>query len=194
VDRREQLTLSVYGADTGLAQLDTVRELFAEVYAEPPYCLGAGDVADFAADWPQRVAAPHFRLVLARYAGEPVGFAFGVQLGARTAWWNGALTPLSPHLITEWPGRTFAIMEIGVRLGYRRRGVARRMHAELIAGLTEERATLLVLPDAPVPRRAYLSWGYQPVGRIRPFPDGPVYDAMVKPLTGPGAAGADGCR
>lgn len=56
------------------------------------------------------------------------------------------------------------------------------MHAELTAGLAEERITLLVRPDAPAPRRAYLCWGYQPVGRIQPFPHGPVYDAMTKHL------------
>ena len=178
----DQLTLTVHGADTAAAQFDTVRALFAEAYAEAPYHLAAEDVADFAASWPRWIAQPHFRLVLARWAGEPVGFAFGAGLDTRTRWWHGALTPLSPYLTTEYPGRTFAIIEIGVRRPYRRRGVARRMHAELIAGLTEQRVTLLVLREAPAPRQAYLAWGYQPVGRIRPSPDGSVYDAMIMPL------------
>lgn len=191
----DQITLTSYGADTGLAQLSVVCGLFAEVYAEPPYWLGPEDVADFAAAWPGRVAAPNFRLVLARRAEEPVGFVFGTQLEAQNRWWDGALTPLSEHFTAEYPGRTFAIFEIGVRRPYRRQGVARRMHVALLARLTEQRVTLLVLPDARTPRRAYLSWGYHPVGRIRPFPDGPVYDAMIKPLTSPEsshAAGADG--
>ncbi|HEY2765864.1 MAG TPA: hypothetical protein VGJ13_17935 [Pseudonocardiaceae bacterium] len=65
---------------------------------------------------------------------------------------------------------------------YRQRGVARRMHAKLIDGLTEERVTLLVRPDTSAPRHAYRSWGYRPVGQIHPFPDGPIYDAMITSL------------
>lgn len=176
----DQLTLNHHGADTGLAQLCTIRDLYAEVYAEPPYCEGPADVAEFAADWPRRVGHPHFQLVIARWGSEPIGFSFGHQLPAQTGWWDGALTPLPDHITVEYSGRTFAIIEIAVRPRYRRRGVARRMHAALTAGLLEERITLLVRPDAPAPQHAYRSWGYQPVGRIQPFPDGPVYDAMTR--------------
>lgn len=181
-DDLDQLSLTVHGADTGLDQLGAVRELYAEIYAEAPYGEGPADVADFAADWPRRVTSPNFRLVLARRADEIIGFAFGVQLEAGTGWWDGALTPLPEDITAEYPGRTFAIIEIAVRPRYRQRGVARRMHAKLIDGLTEERVTLLVRPDAPAPWHAYQSWGYRPVGQIQPFPGGPVYDAMIKPL------------
>lgn len=182
VGEPDALTLTRYGPDTGPAQFEVVRELYAEIYAEPPYLVGPPEVRDFAAGLRRRVTEPDFRLVVARWAKEAVGFAFGVQLEPRTRWWDGALTPLSTEFTTERPGRTFAILEIGVRRPYRGQGVARRMHAELVAGLTEERVTLLVLPDAPAPRQAYHSWGYRPVGRIRLGPGGPVYDAMVKPL------------
>lgn len=176
-----RIILNNHGADTGLAQLSAIRDLYAEVYAEPPYCEGPADVADFAVGWPRRVAHSSFRLVIAQWCDEPIGFSFGHQLPVQTDWWNGALTALPDDITTEYPGRTFAIIEIAVRRRYRQRGVARRMHAELTAGLSEERVTLLVRPDAPAPRRAYRSWGYQPVGRIQPFPDGPVYEAMIKP-------------
>jgi hypothetical protein len=56
------------------------------------------------------------------------------------------------------------------------------LHTHLLAGLTEERATLLVRPDAAAARSAYLSWSYRPIGRLQPFPDGPIYDAMMKDL------------
>lgn len=177
----DQIVLDHHGADTGLAQLDVVRNLYAEVYAEPPYYEGPADVVDFVAGWPQRVRQPHFRLVVAWEGDELVGFSFGHQLPTQTGWWDGALTPLPDHITTEYAGRTFAIIELAVRRRYRRRGVARRMYAGLTAGLTEERITLLVRPDAPAPRHAYRSWGYRTVGRIQPFPDGPVYDAMIKP-------------
>ncbi|MGH3911829.1 MAG: GNAT family N-acetyltransferase, partial [Pseudonocardiaceae bacterium] len=146
---------------------------------------GPADVADFAAGWPLRIGYPHFCLVIARCGEELIGFSFGHQLPVRTGWWDGTLAPLPDEITTEYPGRTFAIIEMAVRHRYRQRGVARRMHARLTAGLTEERITLLVRPDAPAPQHAYRSWGYQPVGQVQPFPEGPVYDAMIKSCIAP---------
>ncbi len=180
-----QLTVTIYGTDTSLEQCAQVRDLYAEVYAEPPYGEGPAEVEDFAAGWHRTIDQRNFRLVIARRADEPIGFAFGVQLRVRTKWWKGALTPLPDDITTEYPGRTFAIIEIAVRYPYRQRGVGRQLHTHLIAGLSEERITLLVRPEAPAPRQAYLSWGYQTVGRIQPFPGAPVYDAMIKKLVLP---------
>ena len=181
----DQLTLTIYGTDTALGQRITVRDLYAEIYAEPPYNEGPAEVEDFASGWPRTIDQHNFRLVIARRESEPIGFAFGVQLRARTKWWEGALTPLPDSITTEVPGRTFAIIEIAVRLPYRQRGVGRQLHAHLTAGLSEERITLLVRPEAPAPQHAYRSWGYQAVGQIQPFPDGPIYDAMIKQLRVP---------
>lgn len=140
-------------------------------------------MADFAAGWPQQVGNPHFSLVIARWGDESIGF--GHQLPVQTGWWNGALTPLPDEITTEYPGQTFAIIEMAVRHPYRQQGVARRMHTGLTAGLTEERITLLVRPEAPAPQHAYRSWGYQPVGQVQPFPDGPVYDVIIKRCLAP---------
>lgn len=149
---------------------------------QPPYNQGPAEVEDFTSGWPRRIDQLNFRLVIARRADEPVGFAFIFQLPAQTKWWSGAVTPLPNDTTTERPGRTFAIIEIAVRRPYRQRGLGRMLHTHLTAGLSEERITLLVRPDAPAPQHAYLSWGYQPVGQIQPFPDGAVYDAMIKSL------------
>jgi ribosomal protein S18 acetylase RimI-like enzyme len=186
----DQLTLTIYSTDTSLGQRSTVCELYADIYAEPPYNEGPTEVEDFASDWPRRIDQRNFRLVVARRADEPIGFAFGLQLPTQTKWWEGALTHLPTDITAERPGRTFAIIEIAVRRPYRQRGVGRMLHTHLTAGLSEERITLLVRPDAPAARHAYLSWGYQPVGQIQPFPDGPVYDVMIKSLLSPGACGA----
>ncbi|MDQ3762375.1 MAG: GNAT family N-acetyltransferase [Actinomycetota bacterium] len=143
---------------------------------------GPAEVEDFTSGWSRRIDQRNFRLVVARRAEEPIGFAFGFQLPAQTKWWDGALTPLPDEITTEYPGRTFVIIELAVRRPYRQRGVGRLLHAHLTAGLSEERITLLVSPEAPAPQHAYRSWGYQPVGQIQPFPNGPVYDAMIKSL------------
>jgi len=181
----DRLTLTVYGTDTSLDQRSTVGDLYAEIYTEPPYNEGPADAEDFTSGWSRTIDQRNFRLVVARRAEEPIGFAFGLQLQARTEWWHGALTPLADEITTEYPGRTFAIIEIAVRRPYRQRAVGRLLHTHLTAGLSEERITLLVRPEAPAPQHAYRSWGYQPVGQIQPFPGGPVYDAMIRPLTSP---------
>lgn len=181
----DRLTLTIYGAATSLDMLSTVGELYAEIYAEPPYDEGPAEVEDFTSDWSQQIDQNNFRLVVARRADEPIGFAFGYQLRAWTKWWDGALTPIPDEITAEHSGRTFAIIEIAVRRPYRQRGVGRSLHTYLTAGLSEERVTLAVRPEAPAPQHAYRSWGYRPVGQIRPFPGGPVYDAMIKPLVSP---------
>jgi ribosomal protein S18 acetylase RimI-like enzyme len=181
----DRLTLTIYFADTTLDVLSTVNELYAEIYAEPPYGEGPADVADFMSGWSQRINQGSFRLVVARRADEPIGFAFGYQLPAGTKWWDGAVAPIPSEITTEYSGRTFAIIEIAVRGPYRQRGVGRLLHTHLTAGLSEERITLAVRPEAPAPQCAYRSWGYQLVGQTQPFPDGPIYDVMIKPLVSP---------
>jgi ribosomal protein S18 acetylase RimI-like enzyme len=181
----DQLTLTIYGTGTSLNQARTVRDLYAEIYAEPPYREGSDEADDFASGWHRTIDQRNFRLVIARRADEPIGFAFGVQLRARTKWWNGALTPLPDDVTTEYPGRTFAIIELAVRRPYRRQGIGHQLHTHLIAGLPEERITLLVRPEETAPQQAYLSWGYRTVGQIQPFPDAPVYNAMIKQLVCP---------
>jgi ribosomal protein S18 acetylase RimI-like enzyme len=183
----DRLTVTIYGTDTSLDQRDVVGELYAEIYAEPPYGEGPADVEDFTSGWSRTIDQTNFRLVVARSAGQPIGFAFGLQLRARTKWWNEALAPLPSEITTEYQGRTFAIIEIAVKQPYRRRGVGRLLHTHLTAGLTEERITLLVRPEAPAPQHAYRSWGYQLAGQIRPFPTAPVYNAMIKQLLSPTA-------
>jgi ribosomal protein S18 acetylase RimI-like enzyme len=175
----DRLTLTIHGADTSVELLSTVAQLYAEIYAEPPYHEGPADVADFISRWSQHLDQRNFRLVVARRADEPIGFAFGFQLHTRTTWWDHALTSLPGEITTEYPGRTFAIIEIAVRRPYRQRGVGRLLHTHLTAGLSEERITLAVRPEAPAPQHAYRSWGYHLIGQTQPFPNGPVYDIMI---------------
>lgn len=180
--RLDQLAFAIHDGDTASGELQVVRQLYAEVFAEPPYYEDAAEVDRFVAGWSRLFDQPGFRLVVAKRAHQPIGFTFGLQLLEQTQWWEGAVTPLPGEITTEWAARTFAIIELAVRLPYRRRGVARELHAQLVAGRTEERVTLLVRPDALAAQRAYLAWGYAKVGRVRPFPDGPVYDAMLQAL------------
>lgn len=164
--------------------LDSILPAYEEVYAEPPYCEGARDVAEFIDRFRAQATRPGRRMAVAAHGDEVVGFSFGYPLPADTRWWEGMLEPLPQDFTHETGKRSFAIIELAVRAPWRRRGIARRLHAALLDGADVERATLTVRPEpeAEPARRAYTSWGYRTVGRSRPWDEAPIYDAMVLPL------------
>ncbi|HEY5989573.1 MAG TPA: GNAT family N-acetyltransferase, partial [Streptosporangiaceae bacterium] len=83
----------------------------------------------------------------------------------------------------EWPGRTFAVVEMLVCQSWRRQHIAQTMHDLLLKNRPEERATLTVLPEALPAQRAYAKWGWHKVGQKRnPLPGAPVFDVMVRGL------------
>jgi GNAT superfamily N-acetyltransferase len=124
--------------------------------------------------------APGFSLCTATHpTGEPVGLAFGYPLPPGSRWWNGLLTPAPDEFTTEDGHRTFAINEIMVVQPLRRHGIATALHRQLLTGRPETRATLLVEPDNHPARNAYLHWGWQHIGVLKPFPDSPTYDSMM---------------
>jgi GNAT superfamily N-acetyltransferase len=174
----------VYDGDAGVDQFDDVRTLYADVYAEPPYCEGPDDVREFAQSWPHRVSRPGFRLVVARVGSESAGFIFGHQLPADTRRWENALEPLPAELTAEWPGRTFLIVELAVRRKFRRRGLGRALHAAVLRERPEERVTLLVRPEpeAAPAQQLYEALGYTSVGPMRPFSGAPLYECLLMTL------------
>lgn len=109
----------------------------------------------------------------------PLGQIFGYALPPGARWWRGLTTPVPDGFTDEDGARTFAINEIMVRPEHRRRGIARALHDRLLAGRPEQRATLLVEPDNSPARTAYAHWGWREVARLLPFPDAPLYHAMV---------------
>lgn len=129
-------------------------------------------------------SAPDWKAVVGYADGEPVGFAYCAPLGPHTRWWAAMTTPL-PEGYTEEDGtRTLVLNEIVVRRAWRGRGVAGRLHEDLLKGRSEQRVALLVNPkagDGKVQAR-YEQWGYEKVGEQQPFPDSPVFAAMVRAL------------
>ncbi|MBG6092055.1 GNAT family N-acetyltransferase [Actinomadura viridis] len=124
-------------------------------------------------------AAPGFEIVLARIDDRPLGQAFGYALPPKARWWNGLTTPVPDGFTEETGARTFAFNELMVVPEWQGKGVAHALHDELLNGRAEERATLLVREDNTPARTAYVRWGWQKIGKLRPFPDAPHFDAMV---------------
>jgi ribosomal protein S18 acetylase RimI-like enzyme len=174
------LKVTEHSGDAGL--LDIVVPLYAEIYAEPPYREDPEDVTQFIHRWESWSKVPGFKLTLAHVDNLVVGFSFGVPLSPDTGWWSGLLEPASEDLVREYPGRTFAVIELAVLAPYRRRGIGESLHRALLERRPEERVTLLSRADAAPARFAYSKWGYQDVGRLQPEKDAPVYVAMLRRL------------
>ncbi|HEX4059522.1 MAG TPA: GNAT family N-acetyltransferase [Streptosporangiaceae bacterium] len=154
----------------------------AEVYADLPYRRD-GDPAGFARRFAVQRRQPGFVLAEARHGGYLVGYAAGMPLRPSTSWWRGLTTPLPDEVTAEHLGRTFALVELLVRASWRRQGIGRRLHDLVLAGRTEERATLTVLPAATPAQIAFQDWGWRKVGRTRdPESGAPVADVLVLPL------------
>jgi ribosomal protein S18 acetylase RimI-like enzyme len=178
----DDVTLTRHGPDAARALGDAMADLYVRGY------LGThneGDPFHGTAKFLDRLEgyarAPGFTLITADAPGAGlVGFAFGYVLPPNARWWNGLLDPVPDGFTTETGDRTFAVNEINVANEWRGRGLATRMHAELVAARPEPRFTLLVEPDSEAnARRLYLSWGYEMVARLQPYPDSPIYDALI---------------
>jgi hypothetical protein len=124
-----------------------------------------------------------FVLTEARHGGYLVGFAAGMPLRSSTSWWKGLTTALPADVTAEYPGRTFALMDLVVLASWRRQGVAGSLHDLILGGRPEERATVAVSPGATAAQRAFRTWGWTRIGRTRGSdPGSPVLDVLVLAL------------
>jgi hypothetical protein len=66
---------------------------------------------------------------------------------------------------------------------YTGRGLAHALHDKLLAGRTEQRATLLVNPGNESAYARYRKWGWCRVGWQRPdWDDAPRFDVLMRDL------------
>jgi len=184
-DRRaDPLVVEHYDAERARIRADLLCEIYREAYVgtdreHDPFYSAERFLERFAG----YTRGPGFELVIAWAGAEVTGYAFGYALPQGSRWWAGLVDPVPEELTRETGARTFAVIELHVRERWRGRGVASRLHRELVGGRPEERATLLVRQDNPA-RGVYTHWGWRPVGRLQPYPDSPVYDALILPLHG----------
>jgi ribosomal protein S18 acetylase RimI-like enzyme len=189
----------VPAADTDFALLDgpqavqrtaELQALHAEVYSAPPYRLPADD-AEFTRRFRVQCRQPGFVLAEARSGGYLVGYAAGMPLRPSTSWWRALTTPLPEEVITEYPGRTFSVIDLAVRAAWRRQGIGHTLHDLLLRARREERATLVVWPEATAAQHAFQSWGWRKVARTRDSgAESSVADVLVTDLV----AGGDRAR
>lgn len=147
------------GRDTAAEHTDALVELYADVFAEPPYREGPDQVARFRKMLTEEMDRPGFALTRAVDGGTLVGMAYGCTIPAGE-WWHDAATPPLPEAI-DVP--KFAVMELAVRHDYRGRRLGHDLLGELLRDRAERVAILSVNPTAPA-HAIYLSWGWREVG------------------------------
>lgn len=159
--------------------LDVIVDVYTDVRAplldQPNYRPSV-----FAERLARHSTEPGWEAVLAYADQQAVGYAYANTVESGDRWWDRMAEPL-PAGFTEPP--TMVIKEIGVRERWRRQGIARLMHDELLSGRSETRAALLVNPDAfdGTVIALYRKWGYEAFNSQQPSPDAPRLTAMVRP-------------
>jgi ribosomal protein S18 acetylase RimI-like enzyme len=186
--KAEHIALELISGDQAISQLDELRALYIDVYAEPPYEWGDEHASLFVQRFQTQAREDGFALVEARDDRNLVGIVFGLAVkpvSGSSGWWRNVTSELPSDLTAEWPGRTFAIVELLVRAPWRRQHIAEAMHDLLFRDRTEERAMLTALPAAEPAQAAYRKWGWHKVAQKRnPLPDAPLFDVLVNELRG----------
>lgn len=170
LERRDAAGLS----DIRQQLLDVYAEIYSDRLSEEFHSV---ERFDERLGWNTEV--PGFAAVVAYLDSAPIGYAYGCTLQETTRWWNGLRTPVPDGDTRETGARTFALSELMVVEKVRGAGIARQLHGELLRDREEERVTLLVERDHPKVRALYESWGYEWFGEVVPFPDSPLYDALI---------------
>lgn len=151
---------------------DRVAEVYAEVFAEPPY----DEPPERGHDWAhgalvRHSALPAFQLVAAERGGRMLGFAYGV-IGSEDSWFAGYIRDHAPREVSErWLGGQGELAELAMRPDARGLGLGGTLHDVVIEHLADAGAdrVILVTQLAAVPARAlYASRTWQDLAELAP--------------------------
>lgn len=183
------LDLIRHTSETAGDLVEIATEIHAEIYNEPlfdnrPFFSESA----FLQRYYTALEQPFFEFLIARFEEMEIGYIYGYALLPEVGWWDALewsdqVKFNQPEGYTcEDGSRTVVIPEILVRLPWRRMGVARTLHDEFMSSRSERRAGLRVLPNNIPARTAYLKWGWNIVGMVRPASNAPLFECMVKSL------------
>jgi GNAT superfamily N-acetyltransferase len=169
----------VLDGDAARPLLSAMVDLYAAVYAAPPYHEGPDDVARYAKTLPGELEQPGFTLVTAHDGDRLVGVAYGWTMAAGR-WWRNTLEAPPMFAAQE----KFAVMEWQVHADYRGLRIGSRLMALLLYDRPEGWATLASNP-ASTARQMYARAGWRQVGTSTP-PHLPKMDLLALELHGHG--------
>jgi ribosomal protein S18 acetylase RimI-like enzyme len=147
--------------------------LYDSVFSIAPFAWSDGDSSEHDTLLRELSHRDDFTIAVAAAGTELVGFAYGHTLPVDHGWWQGIQIPLASDVVSEWPGRTFALIDFAVAESWRGQGIGATLLRDLLASRHEERAVLSVQKTAEVTRRIYRHLGWHVAG-VKQFtgPDG----------------------
>ena len=153
--------------------LTALVDLYAVVYAEPPYQEGPEQVERFRTSLPKDAARAGFSLLTADDGGQLVGAAYGWTMPAGT-WWSRAdqQPPANVHNADK-----LAVLEWIVHPDRRGEGIGAELIRSLLEGRPEHFATLASDPRSAA-RGVYERAGWRQVARTS-LSWGPAMDLLV---------------
>ncbi|WBB89306.1 GNAT family N-acetyltransferase [Verrucosispora sp. WMMC514] len=174
-----------YARHTSLtsALVEALADLYAVVYAEPPYEEGPDEVAGFRGGLPEQAERGGFTLHTAHQGRALIGAAYGWTMPAGV-WWRNAdrNPPTDIHAADK-----LAVMEWIVHPRLRGRGVGAELMRRLLDGRPEPVATLAANPESAA-RGMYERAGWVQVARSM-LPWGTPMDVLVLRLPAGGVHG-----
>jgi ribosomal protein S18 acetylase RimI-like enzyme len=111
-----------------------------------------------------------------------VGYAFGSPKDSSADIWEMVRRELPEVAVPPAPEPVYFFREFAVHPEYQGKGHGRLLHDTLLRTRPEQLAHLLVRQDNTSASQVYRRWDWHTVGRVQPFPDAPVMDAMVRVL------------
>ncbi|WP_159929068.1 MULTISPECIES: GNAT family N-acetyltransferase [Nocardia] len=166
---------------------DAICELYDEAFSAPPFVWPETESQRHREMLNDMITKPGFGIALAESSDALVGFVYGTTLTTDTGWWEGFQQQVSPDVTREWPGRTFAVIDLAVQRSARRHGIGRRLLDILLDSRSEQRATLAVQPQAEDTQAFYRAiGGWHLVGRQdTPAFVSPEFDIYIQELRSP---------
>ncbi|WP_169811063.1 GNAT family N-acetyltransferase [Nocardia amamiensis] len=174
-------------ADDVRHHFDGICELYDEAFSAPPFVWPVDESQRHRQMLTKMIALQGFGIALAESGDTLVGFVYGDTLTTNTGWWDGFQQPVHPDVTREWPGRTFAVIDLAVQKSARRHGIGRRLLDTLLDSRPEQRVTLAVQPQAEDSHAFYRAiGGWRLVGRqTTPVFVSPEFDIYVRELGSP---------
>ncbi|MEV4126118.1 GNAT family N-acetyltransferase [Nocardia sp. NPDC049707] len=183
----DAVSIRVGTADDTSKHFDAICTLYDEAFSAPPFVWPPTESTRHRDMLKRMITDPGFGIALAQSNDALIGFAYGTALSANTGWWQGFQQSVPDELTQEWPGRTFAVIDLAVQTSARRHGIGRRLLDTLLDSRPEQRATLAVQPQAADSHAFYAAIGrWRLIGRQdTPGMLSPQFDIYVKELDSP---------
>lgn len=176
------VTVQLGTATTAEDLFEPICDLYDQVFSRPPFRWTDEESGHHRQLLTDLRTDPSFGIVTAQDPDQKlIGFGYGYTLRPDTKWWHNFLQPRPDELTKEWPGRTFALIDLAVAQQRRKHGLGRQLTDTLLASRSEERATLSVQPTATDTQAFYVHLGWHKVGRAE-MPPGvvsPFFDIYV---------------